>query len=106
MSTPTFSTGIDPSVVAAAGGHGNGYRAQAAIMADSEIDLVLLEMMRDVSETRACLEAAAGTGLPVWLGLNAERAADEFAAAAIGGCFGIRPAHVAEMRRNLDARSS
>ena len=33
----------------------------------------MLEMMRDVTQTRLCLEAALETGLPVWLGFSAER---------------------------------
>jgi homocysteine S-methyltransferase len=76
MSTTTFSSGIDTDVVAAAGAPGQGYLAQAQIIAEAGVDLIILEMMRDVEQTRLCLEAALSTGLPVWLGLSAERADD------------------------------
>ncbi len=76
MSTTTFSSGIDPDVVAKAGTTGKGYRAQAALIAEAGVDLIILEMMRDVTQTLRCLEAAGETGLPVWLGLSAERGPD------------------------------
>lgn len=153
----------------------------------------MLEMMRDVTQTRLCLDAALETGLPVWLGFSAERGSqgglrlygsqasfeeaiarvlgaggapgavgvmhselelipdalravrrvwdgpiyayphhgvfeipnwrfdnapspDEFAeaavdwvelgASAVGGCCGIRRAHIAELRRALDRRDT
>jgi len=73
MSTTTLSTGLDRSVIEEAGGPGDGYRAQAEIIADVGVDLIMLEMMRDVTQTRLCLEAALETGLPVWLGFSVER---------------------------------
>lgn len=73
MSTTTFSHGIDRSVIDAVEVPEKGYRAQARIIAAAGVDLVILEMMRDVEETRLCLDAAIETGLPVWLGLSAER---------------------------------
>ena len=76
MSTTTLSTGLDRSVIEKAGGPGDGYRAQAEIIADVGVDLITLEMMRDVAQTRLCLEAALETGLPVWLGFSVERSPD------------------------------
>jgi S-methylmethionine-dependent homocysteine/selenocysteine methylase len=73
MSTTTLSAGLDRSVIEEASAPGDGYRAQADIIADSGVDLIMLEMMRDVTETRLCLAAALETGLPVWLGFSAER---------------------------------
>lgn len=73
MSTTTLSTGLDRSVIEEAGAPGDGYRAQAEIIADVGVDLIMLEMMRDVTQTRLCLDAALETGLPVWLGFSAER---------------------------------
>jgi S-methylmethionine-dependent homocysteine/selenocysteine methylase len=111
-------------VIDEAGRPGDGYRAQAEIIADVGVDLIMLEMMRDVTQTRLCLEAALETGLPVWPGFSVERSPDgvfeipnwrfdntlspeEFAAAAmewvdrgagaVGGCCGIRPAHIAAL---------
>jgi homocysteine S-methyltransferase len=73
MSTTTLSKGLEQSVIKEAAAHGDGYRAQAQIIADVGVDLIMLEMMRDVTQTRLCLEAALETGLPVWLGFSAER---------------------------------
>ncbi len=72
MSTTTFSHGLDASVIEGAGPAREGYRAQARIIAEEGVDLIILEMMRDVRETALCLDAALETGLPVWLGMSAE----------------------------------
>lgn len=76
MSTTTFSSGIDTSVVHAAGDAAAGYRAQAQIIAEAGVDLIVLEMMRDVEQSALCLQAACETGLPVWMGMSAERTED------------------------------
>ena len=41
---------------------------QAEILADAGAELIVLEMMRELDETQICIEAAAATGLPIWLG--------------------------------------
>jgi homocysteine S-methyltransferase len=51
------------------------YREQAEILAEGGVDLLLLEMMRDVEHTRAAIAAAAATGLPVWVGFSCARSA-------------------------------
>ena len=76
MSTTTLSTGLNQSVIEEAGRPGDGYRAQAEIIADVGVDLIMLEMMRDVTQTRLCVDAALETGLPVWLGFSVERSPD------------------------------
>lgn len=43
---------------------------QAGILADAGADLIVLEMMRDIDYTDACLAGAIATGLPVWLGIS------------------------------------
>lgn len=58
-----------PDVQAAAA----DFREQAEILADAGVDLILLEMMRDVDYTQAALGAAAATGLPVWVGFSCVR---------------------------------
>jgi homocysteine S-methyltransferase len=73
MSTTTLTTGLERSVIAEASDPGDGYRAQAEIIADVGVDLIMLEMMRDVTQTRLCLDAAMETALPVWLGFSTER---------------------------------
>lgn len=72
MSTTTFTRGIDPAVAPSPTAQDGGYRAQAAIIAESGVDLIVLEMMRDIEQTRLCLEAALETGLPVWVGFSVE----------------------------------
>jgi S-methylmethionine-dependent homocysteine/selenocysteine methylase len=52
------------------------YSEQAGIFAEAGVDLIALEMITGVGHGEPALEAARSTGLPVWLGLSAERAAD------------------------------
>jgi S-methylmethionine-dependent homocysteine/selenocysteine methylase len=47
------------------------YRAQAAVLAEAGVDLLVLEMMSALEHARPALEEAVGTGLPVWLGVSA-----------------------------------
>jgi S-methylmethionine-dependent homocysteine/selenocysteine methylase len=46
------------------------FREQAAILADSGVDLIALEMMDSTCYGMEAIEAATGTGLPVWLGIS------------------------------------
>jgi len=46
------------------------YLEQARILADEGVDIIVLEMMREIDHTEVCLEAALTTGLPVWLGVS------------------------------------
>lgn len=48
------------------------YLDQARILADAGAELIILEMMRDVAHTEACLAGAQATGLPIWIGISAE----------------------------------
>jgi S-methylmethionine-dependent homocysteine/selenocysteine methylase len=50
------------------------YSEQAGILADAGVDLIALEMMSAPEHAEPALEAARSTGLPVWLGLSADRA--------------------------------
>lgn len=52
------------------------YTEQAEILAESGVDLIALEMMRDLEGTKYAVEAAATTGLPIWLGFSCQRAED------------------------------
>lgn len=76
MSTTTFSAGLNQAVLDSGGNTSEGYRSQAAIIADAGVDLIVLEMMRDVAETRLCMKAALETKLPVWLGFSVQREGD------------------------------
>ncbi len=46
------------------------YREQAEVLAETGIDVIALEMMRDIEQTTYALEAAVATGLPVWIGFS------------------------------------
>jgi S-methylmethionine-dependent homocysteine/selenocysteine methylase len=49
---------------------------QAGLLAEAGVDLLLLEMMERVEDGVLALEAARGTGLPVWMGCSVRAAAD------------------------------
>src|ERR687893_2053624 len=46
------------------------YREQAEVLAESGVDVIALEMMRDVEQTTYAMEAALAMGLPVWVGFS------------------------------------
>jgi homocysteine S-methyltransferase len=46
------------------------YREQAELLAEAGAELLILEMMRDVEQSRQALDAAVATGLPVWVGFT------------------------------------
>ncbi len=46
------------------------YKDQLAIQLDEGIEMVTLEMMRNLDTTRAILEATADAGVPVWVGMS------------------------------------
>jgi S-methylmethionine-dependent homocysteine/selenocysteine methylase len=52
------------------------FREQAGLLAEAGADLIALEMINARVYGRAALQAAAETGLPVWLGLSAMRLPD------------------------------
>ncbi len=52
------------------------FAEQAELLADSGVDLLMLEMMRDIEYCCAALEAASATGLPVWVGFSCKRTPD------------------------------
>ncbi|MGF1473205.1 MAG: homocysteine S-methyltransferase family protein [Rubrobacteraceae bacterium] len=52
------------------------YAEQAEVLATAGVDLIALEMMRDLEQTEYAAEAAARTGLPISLGFSCQRAED------------------------------
>ena len=52
------------------------YSEQARLLADAGVDLIALEMMGGADHAEPALEAARSTGLPIWLGMSAQRAHD------------------------------
>lgn len=52
------------------------FAEQAELLASSGVDLLVLEMMRDIDFSCAALEASLATGLPVWVGFSCDRDED------------------------------
>jgi S-methylmethionine-dependent homocysteine/selenocysteine methylase len=52
------------------------FREQAGLLAEAGVDLIALELMEGPGYGRAALQAAAETGLPVWLGITPVRLED------------------------------
>ena len=49
---------------------------QAELLAGAGVDLLILEMMRDIDYSSSAVEAATATGLPVWVGFSCACAQD------------------------------
>lgn len=69
-SISTMSARADNSYEPRAEKARENYREQAEILAESGVDVIVLEMMRDLEQTSYAMEAAVATGLPVWVGLS------------------------------------
>ncbi len=52
------------------------YAEQAGVLVEAGVDLLALEMMRDLDQTRYAVEAAVATELPVWVGFSCRRLED------------------------------
>ena len=68
ISTTDMLTRIQPSIEVAR----RNYADQAQIQAAAGVDMFVLEMLREITHTIISLEAAAATGLPVWVGLSCQ----------------------------------
>ena len=63
---PRLDHGYDPPTSEAR----ENYREQAEVLAESGVDLLIIEMIRDLEHAGYAVRAAAETGLPVWLGFS------------------------------------
>lgn len=54
----------------------DNYAEQAETLAEAGVDLIALEMMRDLEHTGYAVEAAVATGLPVWVGFSCKQDED------------------------------
>ncbi|MEA2780392.1 MAG: homocysteine S-methyltransferase [Rhodospirillaceae bacterium] len=100
-----------PTLAAAAA----NYREQADLLAEAGVDLLILEMMRDVPQSRLAVEAATATGLPVWVGFTCKlgpdgtlaklrgREREEDLSDALGPVMAAGGSLVAVMHSDLDA---
>jgi S-methylmethionine-dependent homocysteine/selenocysteine methylase len=69
-SISTMSARIDQSYKPRAEVARDNYQVQAEILAESGVDLIVLEMLRDLEHASYAVEAAVATGLPVWVGFS------------------------------------
>ena len=69
-SISTFTARYDYSYEPRAEKARANYREQAEVLAESGVDVIALEMMRDLEQTTYALEAAVGTRLPPWVGYS------------------------------------
>ena len=69
-SISTFTARYDYSYEPRAEKARANYREQAEVLAESGVDVLVLEMMRDVEQTTYAVEAVASTGLPLWIGFS------------------------------------
>lgn len=75
-SISTFTARYDYSYEPLAEKARANYREQAEVLAESGVDVLALEMMRDIEQTTYAVEAAASTGLPLWLGFSCKTTDD------------------------------
>ena len=66
--------------------HAEGLRKQAEWLAEAGVDLLVLEMLRDIDWSAAAVDAALSAGLPVWSGFSC--AVDESGALMTQGTVG------------------
>lgn len=69
-SVSTFPPFLDHSRTLSEKEARDNYLEQAEVLAESGVDLIVLEMMRDIEQTSYAIEAAVATGLPVWVGFS------------------------------------
>jgi S-methylmethionine-dependent homocysteine/selenocysteine methylase len=69
-SISTMSARADNSYEPRAEKARDNHREQAEVLAESGVDVIVLEMMRDPEQTNYAMEAAVATGLPVWVGFS------------------------------------
>lgn len=67
---------VDPGRIPSDAALSDAFEELAGILRASGVDLILLEMMYHPVRANLALTAALATGLPVWFGLSARRAAD------------------------------
>jgi len=66
------------------------YREQSELLAEAGVDLLALEMVRDIDQTKVMVEAAIATGLPVWIGFTC-RLSDDRRSVLLRGRDAERP---------------
>ena len=68
--------------------HAEGLRRQAEWLAEAGVDLLVLEMLRDIEWSGAAMDAALSIGLPLWAGFSC--AVDDGGALLTEGALGVQ----------------
>ena len=72
-SMSTYSPWTDPTVIPAYEAALTDYREQARALAEAGVDLIVVEMLIRTLDTRAAVQAAVETSLPVWVGFSLQK---------------------------------
>jgi len=72
---------VDPALVPTPDAVGEAFSELGGILKAAGVDLILLEMMYEPGRAKLAVQAAVGTGLPVWFGMSARRGEDGSAVA-------------------------
>jgi S-methylmethionine-dependent homocysteine/selenocysteine methylase len=75
-SISTFSARHDNTLQPPEARARENYLEQTEVLAEAGVDLIVLEMLRDVEQATYAIEATAKTGLPTWAGLSCKRRED------------------------------
>jgi S-methylmethionine-dependent homocysteine/selenocysteine methylase len=75
-SISTFSARLDDALQPPEEEARANYREQAEVLAETGVDLIAVEMLRDVRQAGYAVEGAVATGLPVWAGFSCKRRED------------------------------
>ena len=75
-SISTFSARLDDALQPPEEEARANYREQAEVLAEAGVDLIALEMLRDVRQAGYAVEGAVATGLSVWAGFSCKRRED------------------------------
>ena len=75
-SISTFNPRNDPTYKPTPAVAKANYAEQAELLAETGVDLFIMEMVRDIEHATYAIEAILATGRPLWLGFSARRAAD------------------------------
>ncbi len=70
------SISADPGLLPAPDEESANYRELAETLAEAGVDLLIMEMMRDLERAPRAVEAAVSTGLPVWVGVSCTQRSD------------------------------
>ncbi|MBK36204.1 MAG: hypothetical protein CME26_11845 [Gemmatimonadetes bacterium] len=66
----------DPRYAPTADQEATNFTEMADTLAEAGVDIIIMEMMRDLEHSKRAITAAVATGLPVWIGISCTRRSD------------------------------